>query len=88
MVVLVTACGINNVQRAYPKFWVAEIPPPAPVPKPVQKEEESGRTERGSASASEQGESKDVVGEEGEGESSVHKTHSGASHDLERAVPS
>jgi CBS-domain-containing membrane protein len=27
-VVLVTALIINNIQRQYPKFWVAQIPPP------------------------------------------------------------
>jgi CBS-domain-containing membrane protein len=28
-IVLVTALMINNIQRQYPKFWVAQIPPPA-----------------------------------------------------------
>jgi CBS-domain-containing membrane protein len=27
-IVLVTALMINNIQRQYPKFWVAQIPPP------------------------------------------------------------
>ncbi|KAH8723242.1 HPP family-domain-containing protein [Phaeosphaeriaceae sp. PMI808] len=29
-IVLVTALTINNIQRQYPKFWVAQIPPPSP----------------------------------------------------------
>jgi CBS-domain-containing membrane protein len=33
-IVLVTALMVNNIQRQYPKFWVAQIPPaPAPAPK-------------------------------------------------------
>jgi CBS-domain-containing membrane protein len=37
MIVLASACVVNNLQRQYPKFWVAQIPPPppAPAPKPV-----------------------------------------------------
>jgi len=34
-VVLVTALMTNNIQRQYPKFWVAQIPPP-PAPKDDQ----------------------------------------------------
>lgn len=29
-IVLVTALMFNNIQRQYPKFWVAQIPPPPP----------------------------------------------------------
>jgi CBS-domain-containing membrane protein len=33
-IVLVTALMVNNIQRQYPKFWVAQIPPAsAPAPK-------------------------------------------------------
>jgi CBS-domain-containing membrane protein len=28
-IVLVTALMTNNIQRQYPKFWVAQIPPPS-----------------------------------------------------------
>lgn len=34
-IVLVTALMINNIQRQYPKFWVAQLPPP-PAPKDDQ----------------------------------------------------
>ncbi|KAH7086039.1 HPP family-domain-containing protein [Paraphoma chrysanthemicola] len=34
-IVLVTALMVNNIQRQYPKFWVAQIPPP-PAPKDDQ----------------------------------------------------
>lgn len=34
-IVLVTALMVNNIQRQYPKFWVAPIPPP-PAPKDDQ----------------------------------------------------
>jgi CBS-domain-containing membrane protein len=27
-IVLVTALMVNNIQRQYPKFWVAHVPPP------------------------------------------------------------
>jgi hypothetical protein len=27
----------NNIQRQYPKFWVAQIPPPPPAPKVEEK---------------------------------------------------
>jgi CBS-domain-containing membrane protein len=33
-IVLVTALMVNNIQRQYPKFWVAQIPPPPPPPAP------------------------------------------------------
>ncbi|KAL6708864.1 hypothetical protein ACN47E_002271 [Coniothyrium glycines] len=36
-IILVTACMLNNIQRQYPKFWVAQIPP-APVAPPKDKE--------------------------------------------------
>jgi hypothetical protein len=36
-VVLVTAMMGNNIQRQYPKFWVAQIPPPPPEPKVDEK---------------------------------------------------
>jgi CBS-domain-containing membrane protein len=32
-IVLVTALMVNNIQRQYPKFWIAHIPPPPPAPK-------------------------------------------------------
>jgi CBS-domain-containing membrane protein len=32
-IVLVTALMVNNIQRQYPKFWIAHIPPPPPTPK-------------------------------------------------------
>ncbi|KAF1943565.1 HPP-domain-containing protein [Clathrospora elynae] len=32
-IVLVTSLMVNNIQRQYPKFWVAQIPPPPPVSK-------------------------------------------------------
>lgn len=35
-IVLVTALMVNNIQRQYPKFWVAQIPPPPPAPKDDQ----------------------------------------------------
>lgn len=38
-VVLVTAVMGNNIQRQYPKFWVAQVPPPPPPP-PAPKVEE------------------------------------------------
>jgi CBS-domain-containing membrane protein len=31
-IVLVTALLTNNIQRQYPKFWVAHVPPPPPSP--------------------------------------------------------
>jgi CBS-domain-containing membrane protein len=37
-IVLVTALMVNNIQRQYPKFWVAQIPPPPPAPKVEQQE--------------------------------------------------
>jgi CBS-domain-containing membrane protein len=37
-IVLVTALMVNNIQRQYPKFWVAQIPPPPPAPKIEQQE--------------------------------------------------
>ena len=39
-VVLVTAVMGNNIQRQYPKFWVAQIPPPPPAPKAEEKKME------------------------------------------------
>jgi CBS-domain-containing membrane protein len=47
--VLVSALLINNIQRQYPKFWIAPIPPPQqspeklhqPLPKPQEDLEES-----------------------------------------------
>jgi CBS-domain-containing membrane protein len=41
-IILVTALLNNNIQRQYPKFWVAQIPPAPPAapkdkPEPVQK---------------------------------------------------
>lgn len=36
-IVLVTALMVNNIQRQYPKFWVAQIPPPPPAPKEEEK---------------------------------------------------
>ncbi|KAH7394489.1 HPP family-domain-containing protein [Pyrenochaeta sp. MPI-SDFR-AT-0127] len=32
-IVLVTALLFNNIQRQYPKFWVAQLPPPPSAPK-------------------------------------------------------
>ncbi|KAH7390943.1 HPP family-domain-containing protein [Phaeosphaeria sp. MPI-PUGE-AT-0046c] len=37
-IVLVTALMVNNIQRQYPKFWVAQIPPPPPAPKEEEKQ--------------------------------------------------
>lgn len=46
-VVLVTAVMGNNIQRQYPKFWVAQIPPPPPAPKVEEKkiEEKEGSSD-------------------------------------------
>jgi CBS-domain-containing membrane protein len=46
MIVLATACVVNNLQRQYPKFWVAQIPPPppAPAPKPVVEDKSTERS--------------------------------------------
>jgi CBS-domain-containing membrane protein len=35
MVVLVTACIVNNIMRQYPKFWVAQV---LPAPEPKEKD--------------------------------------------------
>jgi CBS-domain-containing membrane protein len=51
MIVLASACLVNNVQRQYPKFWVAQIPPAAPAPAPAPKQVvEDKATERSSNS--------------------------------------
>ena len=42
-VVLVTAVMGNNIQRQYPKFWVAQIPPPPPAPKVEEKKMEANK---------------------------------------------
>ncbi|KAF2180385.1 HPP-domain-containing protein [Zopfia rhizophila CBS 207.26] len=34
VLVLVSALLVNNVQRQYPKFWIAPLPPPQPAPPP------------------------------------------------------
>jgi CBS-domain-containing membrane protein len=49
-IVLVTALMVNNIQRQYPKFWVAQIPP-APAPKenhkpPMAEDSSVGSPER------------------------------------------
>ncbi|KAF1914388.1 HPP family-domain-containing protein [Ampelomyces quisqualis] len=46
-IVLVTALMVNNIQRQYPKFWVAQIPP-APAPK-VEKEKHKPSVAEGSS---------------------------------------
>jgi CBS-domain-containing membrane protein len=35
--VLASALLVNNIQRQYPKFWVAQIPPPPSKPAPAEK---------------------------------------------------
>ncbi|KAH6643138.1 HPP family-domain-containing protein [Boeremia exigua] len=50
MIVLVSACLVNNLQRQYPKFWVAQIPPPpapAPAPKPAVEDKATERSSDG-----------------------------------------
>jgi CBS-domain-containing membrane protein len=37
MLTLGSALLVNNIQRQYPKFWVAQIPPPASAPAPAEK---------------------------------------------------
>jgi hypothetical protein len=51
-VVLVTACIGNNVMRQYPKFWVAQIPPPAPAEVKKMDEEKAMKKEEGSEGSS------------------------------------
>lgn len=51
-IVLVTALMVNNIQRQYPKFWIAHIPPPAPAPA-VKEEEKQDRKAEGSSVGSE-----------------------------------
>lgn len=47
-IVLVTALMVNNIQRQYPKFWVAQIPP-APAPKVEKKEGQKPLAAEGSS---------------------------------------
>ncbi|KAF1835309.1 hypothetical protein BDW02DRAFT_496358 [Decorospora gaudefroyi] len=56
-VVLVSALMVNNIQRQYPKFWAAQIPPPVGEPKAAQqlqqkmemKEDSEGGSQHSSA---------------------------------------
>ena len=43
VMLLVSALLVNNVQRQYPKFWVAQIPPPVVVAPPELKDGELGQ---------------------------------------------
>lgn len=40
VLVLAVSLVTNNVQRQYPKFWFAQIPPPAPTAKKEEREKE------------------------------------------------
>lgn len=51
MIVLVTACLVNNLQRQYPKFWVAEIPPPPPTERKIDQQHDSKDAVREDSSA-------------------------------------
>jgi CBS-domain-containing membrane protein len=42
-IVLVTALMVNNIQRQYPKFWVAQIPPPPPPPAPKDDQDQHSK---------------------------------------------
>ena len=45
MIVLASACLVNNVQRQYPKFWVAQLPPaPASAPRKVAEDKATERS--------------------------------------------
>jgi CBS-domain-containing membrane protein len=48
-IVLVTALMVNNIQRQYPKFWVAQLPPPSPPKENQQHEGKPPIEERSSA---------------------------------------
>lgn len=50
-IVLVTAMLLMNLQRQYPKFWVAQIPSAPPVEKKEDKETKKDVTEGSEASS-------------------------------------
>jgi CBS-domain-containing membrane protein len=47
--VLASALLVNNIQRQYPKSWVAQIPPPPSKPAPAEKSKPAEQKHSGSS---------------------------------------